>query len=250
MGTPFVLTQTGRNGQGRGATSSLGTAGGARLCGRCLPRPPQVVSSEAQRSRDTSLNRPDTTGTASPAPPLVVSSGAERSRDTSLNLPDTTGDATSVGVSPLCPDGGRDDVFSGGSASPAHPRVVSSGAERSRDISLNQAETIRGASPAHPPSGRVERSAAQSRHLHGSGGYERDRYLRGGLSTSPRRGRVSGRDDVDSQEGCLPRPVPEHDLTNGASAPVPDLSRTEALRSGVSSLDAPPPLLHDRPSCP
>jgi hypothetical protein len=40
--------------------------------------------------------------------------------------------------------------------------------------------------PPPPTPGRVERSAAQSRHLHESGGYERDRYLRGGLSTPPR----------------------------------------------------------------
>jgi hypothetical protein len=62
---------------------------------------------------------------AAPARHVVVSSEAERSRDTPMNRADTTGTATSVEVSPLCPDSGRDcgrdDVFSGGYASPAHP---------------------------------------------------------------------------------------------------------------------------------
>jgi len=78
-----------------GSLRSVPTAVGTAVETTCFlgdppPPPPQVLSSRVE----TSLVCKES---ASPARLLVVSSGAERSRDTSTNRPDTIENATSVG---------------------------------------------------------------------------------------------------------------------------------------------------------
>jgi len=90
---------------------------------------------------------------------------------------------------------------------PRPPQVLSSGVETTCFL---------GDPPPPPTPGRVERSGVKPRHPHESGGYDRDRYLRGGLSTSPRRGRVSGRDDVFSGGYASPARPPV--VSSGATA--------------------------------
>jgi hypothetical protein len=128
--------------------------------GICLPRPP---TGRVERSGAESRHLPESggeerrrgfVGVCLSRPSQVVSSGTEWSQDISTDRADTTGDATSVGVSPRRPAGGGSLVettwIRRGTAASAHPLVVSSGTECSRDTSMNRPDTNGTASPARP----------------------------------------------------------------------------------------------------